>query len=201
MTTTRPRLRVLARATALTAAAGVIGAATIVGCSGSSSDAASTTSSAAPITGPEGTATVSNPAPYMELWDPCSLPKSLQEQFKFVKARSVDNIEPQRTCTYSRTPFELGAPGYVVNVIVTNFPFAESRANSSLYNPKATTIGDGHPAVIADMQEGDRGRQLLWGTSYGSVLIQAFPVPSDNPVNTQQLLNEFSAAAYPYIPK
>lgn len=197
--------RARGRVAALGVAVCTVVGALVVGCAEANVVSGPVSSSVVAITGAAGTATRSNPAPYMSLWDPCSLPKAVQEQFSFdPNPRAVDNLEPQRSCSYERVAFSASEPGYSVNVIVTSYSFDESKVNPSIVNGVDTTVGGGRPAVMADMKE-PHGRQVLWGTSYGSVLVQAFPIPWgeawDTPSNVQNLLDGFVAAAYPHIPK
>ncbi len=180
--------------------------ATVVSCTTTRTGEPAAASSSVVITGPAGTATRSNPAPYMTLWDPCSLPTSINKELYLKEYRfAVDNLEPQRGCSYN-TFDDAGIPSphtnaYRLNLIVTEFTFDETERNRSIIDPIPTTMPDGHPAAIAGSRSDDRGKQLFWGTSYGTVLIQIFPETSDTPIDVPAMLNKFVSATYHFIPK
>ena len=189
------------RVTAGVVAAGVVVGASVVGCS--SSGQAAPASSSVVITGAAGTATVSNPAPYMQvLWDPCSLPASVTGQFGFnLRPNRTDNIPSQRSCGYSKVAYSAKTVGYNVDIIVSAFPFDESKQNRVLENVVPSTVGDGHPAVVADLRTDPGGRALLWGTSYGTVLVKVYQFPPNGGFDAQAMLDKFVSLAYPYVAK
>ncbi|MYR07550.1 DUF3558 domain-containing protein [Gordonia sp. SID5947] len=206
----RSRRRTVARAGACAAAAAVIGTAALIGCSTSSTDDANPTSTP-PITGPEGTATVpasQNPIQQAELWNPCSLPKEVRESINLVdRTRNDDSIPPWRTCSYGTgTGPGPGDPSYGVNVQVSTYSFAQMKENNKYRNVRPATVGDGHPAFLADDKGGSVGANdksgvdVVWGTSYGSVAINLFPT-GYFPIDSDSLLRTFSSAAYPHVPK
>lgn len=189
------------RVTVGVVAAAVVVGASVVGCS--SSGEAGPVSSSVVITGAAGTATVSNPAPYMQvLWDPCSLPESVTGQFGFNRRRDKDDSMPsQRSCGYGKTSFSRTEVGYNIDIIVSAFPFDESKQNRVLENVVPSTVGDGHPAVVADLRTDPGGRALLWGTSYGTVVVQVYPFPPKGGFDAQAMLDRFVSLAYPYVAK
>ncbi|MYR07547.1 DUF3558 domain-containing protein [Gordonia sp. SID5947] len=205
----RTRLRTVARAGACTAAAAVIGTAALIGCSTSTTDDASPTS-APPITGPEGTATVpasQNPIQQAELWNPCSLPKEVRDSIQLGdRTRNDDSIPPWRTCSYGRSGQHVGDPSYGLNVQVSTYSFAQAKQNDAYINIRSTTVGAGHPAFMAD-DDGEPiggnkpGINIVWGTSYGSVSINLFPEGGTGPIDVDGLARTFVDSAYPHIPK
>ena len=198
-------IRVLRR-TLLGASLLTVITAIVVGCSSTRTGEPAAASSSVVITGPAGTATRSNPAPYMTLWDPCSLPTSINKELYLDGYRfAVDNLEPQRGCSYN-TVDDASIPSphtnaYRLNLIVTEFSFDETKRNPSIVDPVPTTMPDGHPAAIAGSRSDDRAKQLFWGTSYGTVLVQMFPEYSKTPIDLPAMLNKFIGATYPLIPK
>ncbi|MGW0455919.1 hypothetical protein [Gordonia sputi] len=161
-------------------------------------------SSSVVITGAAGTATVSNPAPYMQvLWDPCSLPASVTGRFqgKYEKPDKDDSMPSQRSCGYGKTAFSRTEVGYNIDIIVSAFPFDESKQNRVLENVVPSTVGDGHPAAVADLRTDPGGRALLWGTSYGTVLVKVYPLPWNDQFDAQAMLDRFVSLAYPYVAK
>ncbi len=178
----------------------------VVGCTTTRTGEPAAASSTVVITGPAGTATRSNPAPYMTLWDPRSLPTSINKELYLQEFRhSVDNLEPQRSCAYF-TVDDASIPSphvnaYRLNLIVTEFSFDETKRNPTIIDPVSTTMPDGHPAAIAGSRSDDRGKQLFWGTSYGTALIQIFPEYSKTPIDVTAMLKKFVDTAYPLIPK
>ena len=197
-------IRVLRR-TLLGASLLTVIAAIVVACSSTSTGEPTAASSSVVITGPAGTATRSNPAPYMTLWDPCSLPTSINKELYLQEFRhSVDNLEPQRSCGYL-TVDDASIPSphvnaYGLNLTVTEFTFDETKRNSSIIDPVPTTMPDGHPAAIAGSRSDPRAKQLFWGTSYGTVLIQIFPDTDETPIDVPAMLNKFVSTTYHFIP-
>ncbi len=178
----------------------------VVGCTTTRTGEPAAASSSVVITGPAGTATRSNPAPYMTLWDPCSLPTSINKELYLQDHRSPDDsLEPQRRCGYytvdDATILGPHVNAYVLNIIVTEFTFDETKRNNSIVSPAPTTMPDGHPAAIAGGRDDPRTKQLFWGTSYGTVLIQLMPDTSDTPIDVPSMLNKFIKATYHLIPK
>ncbi|MYR07549.1 DUF3558 domain-containing protein [Gordonia sp. SID5947] len=203
----RTQLRTVARAGACTTAAAVIGAAALIGCTTSSTDDANPTSTP-PITGPEGTATVpasQNPIQQAELWNPCSLPKEVRGSIQLRdKTRNDDSIPPWRTCSYRHPGQHVGDPRYSVNVQVSTYSFDQMKQNDAYTNIRPTSI-DHHTAFIAD-DKGDLvdgnmpGVNIVWGTSFGSVAVNLFPLGGSVPLDQESLLWTFAGSAYPHIP-
>ncbi|GAB89146.1 hypothetical protein GORHZ_052_00150 [Gordonia rhizosphera NBRC 16068] len=195
------------RATGAVAAAVAIGFVTVAGCS-SDSDSDSSAASSVPstsvvITGPEGTATVQNPAPYLSLWDPCSLPKSVPDSVALQDDPGVSQLDPWQFCEYQRVGDNPGDASYGISVGVTTQPYDEVSRNPAYSNVRPTRVGDGHPAFIADRAGvgSGPGMGIGWGTSYGTVTVDISPLGGSDPFDVQPILEKFVGAAYPYVPK
>ena len=118
-------------------AAAVVVGASVVGCSSSgeagpvsSSGEAGPVSSSVVITGAAGTATVSNPASYLSLLDPCTLPYSVRAALKLGTGRRVQ-MEPFQFCNMSYVGDHLGDLAYGINVGSTTQSFEQMKKDQS----------------------------------------------------------------------
>ncbi|MYR06586.1 DUF3558 domain-containing protein [Gordonia sp. SID5947] len=196
------------RAVGVACAAAVLGLVTVVGCasdtdSGSSSATAASPSSSVVITGPEGTATMQNPAPYLSLWNPCSLPKSVPEAVGLEDDPRTVQLNPWQFCEYHTLPDHADDPSYGITVGVTTQAFDQVKKNSAYSNVRPTTVGQEHPAFIADRQGvgSGAGMGIGWGTSFGTVTVDTAPLGGSGPFDMEALLRKFVGLAYPYVPR
>ncbi|MCM3898070.1 hypothetical protein ND991_23015, partial [Gordonia sputi] len=150
-----------------------------------------------------GTATVQNPASYLSLWDPCTLPMSVTDALKLGTDRDVAQLEPFQFCNMGYVGDHLGDPAYGINVGSTTQSFEQMKKDQSYQNIRMITVGDGHPAFFADSKGvgSGPGAGIVWGTSFGSVSVDISPLGGSNPFDVVPLLNKFVGLAYPYVPK
>lgn len=189
------------RSAAAVAALGVVASAAVVGCTTDGS--AVPVDKAKDIVGPAGTATRENPASYLSLWNPCTLPKSVTDAAQLEDDRDVAQMPPFQFCNMLHSPDHSGDRGWGINVASTTQSFEQMKRNTSYHNIRDTTVGDGHPAFIADTEGmgAGPGVGIVWGTSYGSVLVDAQAGGGGPQFDVHPLIQRFVSLAYPHIPK
>lgn len=193
------------RGAAAMAALGVVASAVVVGCS-TTDGSAVPVDKAKYIVGPAGTATRENPAPFTSLWNPCKLPKSVTDAIPLDEDRRVDQMPPFNFCDMQHSADEPDDPAWGINVGTTTQSFEQMKRNHAVSHVRDATVGDGHPAFLADTQGGGSGpgMTMVWGTSYGSVSVEVDPIATGDhqrPFDIYRLLQKFVNLAYPHIPK
>ncbi|MBJ8338591.1 DUF3558 domain-containing protein [Antrihabitans sp. YC3-6] len=159
------------------------------------------------ITGAAGTATVpgdASPITDEELFDPCTIPDEVTDEFGLATAFEESVFNPPLTrwksCLWSQMGFEAR---FAVGILTTAYTFQELLANPTKDRFVPTKVGRHDATYFAEKGEDDPLRcKIAWGTSTGTVLLDAtsYSVQSGSREEPCPLVQRWAEAVYPHIP-